>query len=469
MKNLLKILTIFSAIQSLLPFLKPQDRSLKTLLWIPKLIAGAISPLHAMICGLGAFVGLLSKDWVWANVGLIGTGLAAKFIEDVPDSQSQFEAAFGSDWEKQIPEALAPHLMPRRFSLPAKTPAGFEFQQNIVIGQSPEKEKDGSLGIGEVRPVYGDVLRVKPAKHPHISPSPHEIPKTRQDLLADLWLPASKSRRSGLGLIYAHGSGWRVGDKDLGTRPFFQRLASHGHVIIDIAYTLWPRADIPKMVKEVNQAVVWMKKNASRHQINPEKIVLMGGSAGAHLVLLAAYAPEEIAFQPPGEKYDTTVCGVVAFYPPVDLLALHQPFAEYAQQSTPGLLEKAADGMIRTIFQLNDRMKRDDDAKSTHQDMFVEMLGGTPQEIPDTYKLLSPIYHVDYNCPPTLLLQGADDVFDLAAGVRDLHTKLQEANVPVVWVEFPHTEHAFDLLAPQISPVAQAASFDVERFLAMLV
>jgi acetyl esterase/lipase len=66
-------------------------------------------------------------------------------------------------------------------------------------------------------------------------------------------------------------------------------------------------------------------------------------------------------------------------------------------------------------------------------------------------------------------LQGTDDVFDLAPGVRELHAKLSEAQVPVVYVEFPHTEHAFDLMAPQISPVAQAAYYDVERFLAMLI
>ena len=101
--------------------------------------------------------------------------------------------------------------------------------------------------------------------------------------------------------------------------------------------------------------------------------------------------------------------------------------------------------------------------------MISEMLGGSAAEIPETYKLLSPIMHVGSHCPPTLLLQGADDVFELAPGVREIQARLREAGVPVVWVEFPHTEHGFDLIAPQISPVAQAATYDVERFLAMLV
>jgi acetyl esterase/lipase len=158
---------------------------------------------------------------------------------------------------------------------------------------------------------------------------------------------------------------------------------------------------------------------------------------------------------------------VVAFYPPVDLLALQTPFEEYAEQSTPRLLEKAADGMIQVLFQLDDSL--DGEGKRSHQDMLAEMLGGLADEIPETYKLLSPITHVGSHCPPTLLLQGADDLFELAPGVREMQTKLKEAEVPVVWVEYPHSEHAFDLVFPQISPVAQAATYDVERFLAVLI
>jgi len=81
------------------------------------------------------------------------------------------------------------------------------------------------------------------------------------------------------GVIYAHGSGWRVGDKDMLTRHFFPRLAGQGHLVLDIAYTLRPEADIPTMVSEVNQAILWLKNNSSILGLDPEGIVLMGGSA----------------------------------------------------------------------------------------------------------------------------------------------------------------------------------------------
>ena len=315
MKTLIKILTFISAFHSLLPFLKPQDRSAKTLLWFPKMLAGSLSPIHGMICGLGALVGLVCRDWKLASVGLIGVGLSAKFIEDVPESGTQFAEAFGSDWEQKIPAGLESQMVPVRFSLPAKAVEEVPFQQNIKIGQKPQ---------------------------------------SGNDLLADLWRPKPETTPSGLGLIYAHGSGWRVGDKDMGTRPFFKRLASQGHVVLDLAYSLWPEADLPSMVMEINQAILWLKEKAPEYKINPEKIVLMGGSAGAHLSLLAAYAPDQAAFHPPDMEGDTRVCGVVAYYPPVDLAALQNPLEAYAEQSTPRLLEKAADGMIQTIFQLSD-------------------------------------------------------------------------------------------------------------------
>jgi acetyl esterase/lipase len=96
------------------------------------------------------------------------------------------------------------------------------------------------------------------------------------------------------------------------------------------------------------------------------------------------------------------------------------------------------------------------------------MFGGTPEEIPEIYELYSPTSHVSADCPPTLLLQGSDDIFQLAPGVRCLHQSLQHAGVPSILVEFPYCEHAFDLIFPQISPSSQASLQDVERFLAMM-
>ena len=76
-------------------------------------------------------------------------------------------------------------------------------------------------------------------------------------------------------------------DKDFGTRSFFRRLASQGHVIMDVAYRLFPETDFMGMVHDAKYAIAWMKANAAVYGVNPDNIVIGGGSAGAHIALLA--------------------------------------------------------------------------------------------------------------------------------------------------------------------------------------
>ncbi len=415
MKTILKFLAYLSALSGFLLFIRPRDTAVNTLIWIPKMIGAAISPVLGIAGLLGALVGLVKRDWSLSLAGFLGAGLSARFMEEIPDGRDQITSVFGSGLEEPLPQQ----------------PAGpVDFQRDLVIGQKPRSGKP---------------------------------------FVADLWQPLGDSPRSGLGIIYSHGSGWRVGDKDMLTRPFFHRLVEQGHVVLDIAYTLYPEADLPTMVSEVNQAILWMKENSRLYQIDPERIVLIGGSAGAHLNLLAAYAPKQPEFQPPGESGDTSVRGVVAFYPAVDLRDMYaQTHRQYPQQPRP--VDTIANALFNRIFELHAEPSDQDKENGTENENYlVNMLGGTLEEIPQVYDLLSPITHVGKDCPATLILQGSDDVFDLAPPVRCLHQALQEAGVPVVLVEYPHTEHGFDLILPQISPVAQAATREVERFLAHMV
>jgi acetyl esterase/lipase len=97
------------------------------------------------------------------------------------------------------------------------------------------------------------------------------------------------------------------------------------------------------------------------------------------------------------------------------------------------------------------------------------LLGGTPDEVPALYHLGSPINHVGPHCPPTLLLQGAHDMGGMVPDVRRLHRALCKAGATSVYVEFPDTDHAFDLIFPKWAPAAQAATHDTERFLTLMI
>jgi acetyl esterase/lipase len=97
------------------------------------------------------------------------------------------------------------------------------------------------------------------------------------------------------------------------------------------------------------------------------------------------------------------------------------------------------------------------------------VLGGHPQDIPDTYQLVNPTTHVHPGSPPTLLIQGDKDILVSLDTTNALYTKLVESGVQAVNVVFPWTDHMFDLILPQVNPAAQSALYDVDRFLALLL
>jgi acetyl esterase/lipase len=193
--------------------------------------------------------------------------------------------------------------------------------------------------------------------------------------------------------------------------------------------------------------------------INPNQIVLMGGSAGGHLALLAGFTPNHPIFDPPEITGDTSVCGVVSYYGPPDLRAQYDRFNELPGLSGKTKAERLLMTFLESLF---------DFKPIPVYSLLPKLLGGTPLEIPALYDLGSPINHIGLDCPSTLLLQGDHDFSGVAPQVHKLHAMLRESGCTTFLLELPGTDHGFDLYKPQWSPAAQSATYITERFLAML-
>jgi acetyl esterase/lipase len=225
---------------------------------------------------------------------------------------------------------------------------------------------------------------------------------------------------------------------------------------MDVAYRLIPEVDIYGMVGDAKRAVAWMKANADRYGVDPEKIVLGGGSAGGHVALLAGYTPEHPALTPEDLKSaDLSVCGMVAFYAPTNLVPGYELYnvKNLSVKNPPVPLGTKADPKNQFLY-------------AGRLDI---LLGGEPEEVPDIYRLANPTTHVQPGSPPTLLLQGDKDSLVPIEDTREHYTKLIESGVPAVNVVFPWTQHAFDLMFPKFSPPAQSALYDVDRFLGLML
>jgi acetyl esterase/lipase len=93
------------------------------------------------------------------------------------------------------------------------------------------------------------------------------------------------------------------------------------------------------------------------------------------------------------------------------------------------------------------------------------IIGGSPRERPDEYSLLSPVAHVTANCPPTLLMQGRDDLIVPPGPAHEMQHALRAAGVPAAVLMLPYADHAFDLFGTRWSPMARQALWHTGRFL----
>lgn len=374
-------------------------------IWVLKLLIGSLAPLVVAIGALGAVLGSLLIDPLSIIAGVIGAAIAAHYAWRVTAPHDEFEKAFGVDWQRKIAPEQQKRMLKRRWTW--------------WMPGSPEPRWARNIPFYTIR-------------------------GTERQLLCDIWQPPTGIKSSGLAFIYFHGGGWHGMNKDSGTRPLFRHLAAQGHIVMDVAYRLCPEVDVYGMMGDVKRAIAWMKSNAGRYGVNPERVVVAGGSAGAHLSLLAAYAPGHPELTPDDVKnMDTSVRAVVSYYGPTDLRASY----EY----TRGFL-----GFKLLHFPSN-------------REQYANFLGGQPDEVPEMYDLASPTIHVSPNSPPTLLFHGEHDSLVSVEASRVLYHKLVNAGVPVVYVQFPQTDHGFDLFLPQFSPPAQAALYDLDRFLALMV
>jgi len=281
----------------------------------------------------------------------------------------------------------------------------------------------------------------------------------KHPLKADLMQPPANVPHTGVAMIFVHGGGWWYGRKNIYKYPYFQRMVSQGHVVMDIEYIRAPHASVPGMVKDVKQAILWLKQQAGQFGINPNHIVLTGQSAGAQLCLLAAYTPDQPIFQPEGMDGDTSVSGIISYYGPPDMVALYYDIQKRFVNFVPNRL-------VNSLHRLIEKLGGHGNSLANG---LSSVVGGTPEEIPDVYRQISPITYVSANCPPTLLLQGTQDLLVDYKQVERLHRHLKEASAPVIYIPFPNCAHSFESILPRLSPPAQVAAYYTERFLALMV
>ena len=227
----------------------------------------------------------------------------------------------------------------------------------------------------------------------------------------DIYLPED-SRTERPAIIIIHGGSWSGGVKS--DFPWWNHwLTEHGFAVFDIEYRLAPQPNWQTATADVKCAIGWVKRNASRYGVDPERVALLGRSAGGHLALLAAYTSNDSALPPSCEATDTSVRAVISIYGATDL--------NWGYTHPTNLRVHDGPGAIR------------------------HFIGGDPQTAAPIFKTASPVTHVrPETTPPTLLLHGGHDQLVNANHMRLLSQGLHAAGVPHRTVLIPYAQHGFD-------------------------
>lgn len=230
-------------------------------------------------------------------------------------------------------------------------------------------------------------------------------------LCVDVYAPRQRPAGGPL-LLFFHGGAWILGFKQYQALPMMHRLAAAGWICMSFDYRLSPRATFPDHLIDVKHAIAWAKEHAADYGGDASFVAVSGNSAGAHLASLAALTWDDATLQPGFEEADTRVDACVALYGVYDIA---------------GRFDHWRNGTLAWVLE-NLVMKT------------------SRAESPDRYRRGSPIDHARADAPPFLVVHGARDTVVPTGEARQFVRALREAGAkPVVYLEVPDAQHAFDV------------------------
>lgn len=139
----------------------------------------------------------------------------------------------------------------------------------------------------------------------------------------DLAQPTFGPQTNRPAILIIHGGGWSAGSKnDMVYRTLMVDYALKGYVVANMNYRLVQEAPLPACIEDVRCAIRWMKANAQKLGIDPNRIGTYGHSAGGHLSLMAGVSAESKTFNDaadPWKAYDCSVACAAGGAPPTEI------------------------------------------------------------------------------------------------------------------------------------------------------
>jgi acetyl esterase/lipase len=243
-------------------------------------------------------------------------------------------------------------------------------------------------------------------------------------LTMDVFEPADKNSA---GVVFMVSGGF-FSSKDAINQKSYQPLLDHGYTVFAVVHGSQPRFIIPEIMEDVHRATRFIRRNAAKYGVDPNKLGVSGASAGGHLSLTLGTqgGPGKADAKDPVNRESSAVQAVACFFPPTD-------FANWGSPGEDGV------GFGRTIKFKPAFGPRSDTAEG-RQAMSKE---------------ISPINFVHSNMPPILIVHGDADKLVPIYQVEIFEKRVKEVGSPIKVVVKPGADHGWSGMEKDMEVFAQ--------------
>src|SRR4051794_33963341 len=225
-------------------------------------------------------------------------------------------------------------------------------------------------------------------------------------------------------VVCIHGGGFRAGTRQA-YDGLIKKLAEHGYVAATVTYRLAPKYQFPAAVHDVKAAVRWLRANASKYHVDPERIGATGGSAGGHLAQFLGVTAGLKRFEGDGgnPEQSSRVACVVNFYGPSDFTKSYGKSVDAAE--------------VLPLF-----------------------LGGNLEQARRRHIEASPLNWVTPDAAPTLCVHGTKDQYVAFEQAEWIVDRLKGAGVEAELLPMVGSMHGFKGDVEEKAEAAMFAFFD---------
>ena len=239
-------------------------------------------------------------------------------------------------------------------------------------------------------------------------------------LKLDVFQPKIQSNTLRTAIIIIHGGGWRSGNRAQ-HYPLAQQLANQGYVSITPEYRLSTEALFPSAIYDLKAVVRWVRKNAIKYNIDPEKIVVSGFSAGGELAAFLGTTANKLLFE-------------------------------------NGICNSEISSHVNAIIDLDGTLsfvhpESVEVVDSNGISAATYWFGYSKEENPGLWKMASPLTYVNSKTPPTLFINSS--VTRMHAGREDYINILRSNSIYSEVISFETAPHSFVLYNPWFEPTVK--------------